>query len=211
MKKLFSLALLSLFALPAAAFADLKIGTVDMGRAFKEYNKTKDAEAKVRAAGDSAKKELDDRMDAYKKSLDELNTLTKQLDATALSAEAKAQKAKDRDDKIASIKGMEREITEFRQTRDKQLQEQMVRMREGIVKEISDIVMERVKTQNYDLVLDRSGVSLNSVPLVMYARDSYDFTTDIIATLNKPGRVTAEPKVEAPTAPARAAATPKRP
>ena len=52
MKKLLSLALLSAFALPAAALAQvsMKVGTVDMNRAFKEYNKTKDAEGKINDA-----------------------------------------------------------------------------------------------------------------------------------------------------------------
>ena len=48
---------------------------------------------------------------------------------------------------------MEREINEFRQTREQQLQQQAMRMREGIVKEITDIVMERVKTNGMDLGL----------------------------------------------------------
>jgi outer membrane protein len=123
--------------------------------------------------------------------LDEINTLNKQLDAPALSADAKTQKAKERDDKISNIKNMEREISEFRQTRERQLQEQAMRMREGIVKEITDIVMDKVKTNHMDLVLDRSGMSLNGVPVVMYAPDNVDFTGDIITVLNKPGRSTA--------------------
>ena len=49
MKKLTLIALAAALALPGAAFAQgtLKIGTVDMNRAFKEYNKTKDAEKKI--------------------------------------------------------------------------------------------------------------------------------------------------------------------
>src|SRR5439155_24319153 len=136
----------------------LKIGTVDMQRAFKEYTKTKDAETKINDAKNAAKKEYDDRAEAYKKALDEINNLNKQLDAAALSAEAKTQKAKERDDKIANIKNMEREINDFRQTRERQLQEQAMRMREGIVKEITDKEMEKVKANNMDLVFDKSGV-----------------------------------------------------
>ena len=164
MKKLILVALLSACALPAGAFAQgLKVGTIDMNRAFKEYSKTKDAETKINDAKNSAKKEYDDRADSYKKALDEINKLNQQLEAPALSADAKTQKAKERDEKIASIKNMEREINEFRQTREKQLQEQAVRMRDGIVKEISDVVMTKVKAANMDLVLDSSGVSLNGV------------------------------------------------
>src|SRR6476619_6962747 len=186
MKKLLMVALFSAFALPAGAFAQgMKIGTVDMNRAFKEYNKTKDAETKINDAKNAAKKEYDDRADSYKKALEEINKLNQQLEAPALSAEAKTQKAKDRDEKIASIKNMEREINDFRQTREKQLQEQAVRMRDGIVKEISDVVMTKVKASNRDLVFDTSGVSLNGVPAVMYAKPEMDFTTEIVTQLNK--------------------------
>ena len=200
MKKLILVALLSACALPAGAFAQgLKVGTIDMNRAFKEYNKTKDAESKINDAKNSAKKEYDDRADAYKKALDEINKLNQQLEAPALSADAKTQKAKDRDEKIASIKNMEREINEFRQTREKQLQEQAVRMRDGIVKEITDVVMAKVRADGMDLVFDKSGVSLNGVPTVMYAKDSYDFTTDVVTQLNK-GAAAAKPSAS-PAAP----------
>jgi outer membrane protein len=196
MKKLTLVALFVAFALPAAAFAQgLKIGTIDMNRAFKEYYKTKDAEGKINDAKNAAKKEYDDRADAYKKALDEINKLNQQLEAPALSADAKAQKSKERDEKITSIKNMEREINEFRQTREKQLQEQAVRMRDGIVKEITDVVMTRVKAEKLDLVFDKSGVSLNGVPTVMYANDSYDFTTDVITQLNK-GATSTPPKAK---------------
>ena len=196
MKKTLTIALGALLALPMATFAQgtLKVGTVDMNRAFKEYTKTKDAEAKINEAKNAAKKEYDDRADAYKKALDEINNLNKQLDSNALSADAKTAKAKERDDKIANIKNMEREINEFRQTRERQLQEQALRMREGIVKEITEVVMDKVKTQNLDLVFDRSGMSLNGVPLLMFSRDNVDFTSDVVAVLNKPGRATSTEK-----------------
>ena len=201
MKKLFFLAIALGLALPAAAFAQgVKIGTVDMNRAFKEYTKTKDAEAKINDAKNQAKKEYDERAEAYKKSLDEINNLNKQLDSPALSADKKTSTAKERDDKIANIKNMEREINEFRQTRERQLQEQALRMREGIVKEISDVVMEKVKANQMDFVFDKSGMSLNGVPLLMYAKENVDFTNDVVAVLNKPGRVSAPLPAASPAA-----------
>src|SRR5438132_12977819 len=208
MKKPLSLALVLAVALPLCAFAQgaLKIGTIDMNRAFKEYGKTKEAEKKINDARDSAKKEFDDRADQYKKALEEVNNLNKQLDAPALSADAKTQKAKERDDKINNIKNMEREINEFRQTRERQLQEQALRMREGIVKEITDVVMDKVKTNSLDMVFDKSGMSLNGVPLLMYSRDNVDFTNDVVAVLNKPGRAT-----ETSASPAKPPSTPAKP
>jgi outer membrane protein len=195
-------------AVPIAAFAQgtMKIGTVDMQRAFKEYNKTKEAEVKINDAKNSAKKEYDDRAEAYKKALDEINNLNKQLESPALSADKKTQTAKERDDKIANIKNMEREISDFRQTRERQLQEQLMRVREGIVKEITDVVMEKVKANNLDLVFDKSGMSINGVPVLLYSHDNIDFTNDIITVLNKPGRAASSSAKANPSAsPARAA------
>jgi outer membrane protein len=207
MKKLLSVALLASLALPAAAFAQggLKFGTIDMNRTFKEYTKTKEAEKKVTEARDAAKKELDDRAESYKKALDEVNKLNQQLEAPALSADAKTQKAKERDEKITNLKNMQREINEFQQTRDRQLQEQMLRMREGIVQEITDVVMERVKANGLDLVFDKSGPSMNGVPVVMYSRENVEFTNDIIAILNKPGRTSSASPAASPAASAAAA------
>jgi outer membrane protein len=208
MKKSLSTILALTLAFPIAAFAQgtLKIGTVDMQRAFKEYNKTKEAEVKINDAKTAAKKEYDDRAESYKKALDEINNLNKQLESPALSADKKTQTAKERDDKIANIKNMEREINDFRQTRERQLQEQLMRVREGIVKEITDVVMEKVKNGNMDLVLDKSGMSINGVPFLLYSHENVDFTNDIIAVLNKPGRAASSTAKANPSAtPARAA------
>ncbi|HEV3099146.1 MAG TPA: OmpH family outer membrane protein [Candidatus Udaeobacter sp.] len=206
MKKSLSTILALALAFPIAALAQgtLKIGTVDMQRAFKEYNKTKEAEVKINDAKNAAKKEYDDRAESYKRALDEINNLNKQLESPALSADKKTQTAKERDDKIANIKNMEREISDFRQTRERQLQEQLMRVREGIVKEITDVVMEKVKASNMDLVLDKSGMSINGVPFLLFSHDNIDFTNDIIAVLNKPGRAASS------TAKATSSATPAR-
>jgi outer membrane protein len=208
MKKSLSTILALALAFPIAALAQgtMKIGTVDMQRAFKEYNKTKEAEVKINDAKNAAKKEYDDRAESYKKALDEINNLNKQLESPALSADKKTQTAKERDDKIANIKNMEREISDFRQTRERQLQEQLMRVREGIVKEITDVVMEKVKASNMDLVFDKSGMSINGVPFLLYSHDNIDFTNDIITVLNKPGRAASSTaKANSSPTPARAA------
>src|SRR5437867_6250399 len=159
MKPFLSIAVALALVLPLTTQAQgpLKIGTIDMQRAFKEYNKTKEAEVKINEAKNAAKKEYDDRAEAYKKALDEINNLNKQLESAALSADKKTGMAKERDEKIANIKSMEREISDFRQTLERQLQEQLMRMREGIVKEITDVAMEKVRTKSLDFVLNKSG------------------------------------------------------
>ena len=169
----------------STSHAQVKIGTVDMNKIFSAYYKTKDAEARINEDRNSAKQELDERMDTYKKNLDEINKLNDSINKPALSKETVDSMTKERDDKIQETKNLEREITEFRETREKQLQEQAVRMRNGIVDEITKLVLDKVKTENYDLVMDRSGLSLNGVPILIFAKEGLDFSDDIIVELNK--------------------------
>lgn len=187
MKKFTLPALLAaaLFTSALSAQAQSKIGTVDMNKIFSSYYKTKDAESRINEARAAAKKELDDRMDTYKKNVDAINKLNEDLNKPELSKERKDASSKQRDDMITETKNLEREIGEFRTTREKQLQEQAVRMRNGIVDEITKLVQDEVKSNNYDLVLDKSGSSLNGVPIVLFAKDSDDFSDRIITALNK--------------------------
>jgi Skp family chaperone for outer membrane proteins len=161
-----------------------KIALIDMQRAFKNYNKTKEAEVKINDAKNAAKKEYDNRAEAYKKALDEINNLNSQLNGYGLSAEERTQKAKERDSKVANLKKMEQENKSFRQTTERQLQEQLMRMREGIVKEITDVMMNAAKTNNIDVVLDISGMSTKGVPIIIYRHGIPDFTDEVVATLN---------------------------
>lgn len=197
---LVSLALL--FSGLSASAQGIRIGTVDMNRIFSSYYKTKDAESRINEARAAAKKELDDRMETYKKNLDGINKLNEEINKPELSKDSKDEKSKTRDEKIAETKNLEREIGEFRTTREKQLQEQAVRMRNGIVDEITKLVQERVKSDQFDIVFDRSGSSLNGVPILVYAKDSLDFSEDIISSLNKNKPAGGAAPTAAPAAPA---------
>ena len=181
--------------------AQTKIGTVDMERVLKEYSKTKEAEAKLNEAKNAAKKEYDERAEAYKKALEEINKLNAQLDSPVLTSDAKASRTKERDERIANIKTMEREISEFRQTREQQLQQQMLRMRENLLKEITDVVMEHVKSRNLDLVFDKSGASLNRFSPILFSPEAMDFTAEVVAELHKRTRPTAALPPEKPGKP----------
>jgi outer membrane protein len=183
----------------------VKVGSVDMKKVFEQYYKTKDAEQRINEARNAAKKELEERMESYQKGVGEVKKLNEEIESPALSREAKETKSKTRDEKVGELKNMEREIQEFRTTREKQLQEQSGRMRQGIVDDITKIVNEKVKADNYDLVFDKSGMSLNGVPVVMWAKEAYDITDTVVSGLNKN-----KGKEEAAPAPAPAAATPAK-
>ena len=196
------------FAGASAAHAQLKVGVVDMNKIFSGYYKTKDAETRINDAREVAKKELDERMESHKQLLDEINNLNKSVDNGALSPGAKAEANKKRDDKIAQVRSLENEINEFKTTRERQLQEQAVRMRNTIVEEIMTVINGKVKGESYDLIFDKSGQSLGGVPVVVHSRDNMDFSEDVITALNKSRPAT--PTAAATGATPAPAAPPKR-
>lgn len=195
-------------ATASAQSVTIRIGTVDMKKVFDNYYKTKDAESKINEARNNAKKELEERMDQAKRVLEEVKKLDEDIAKPELSKEAKDQKGKMRGEKAGELQTMDREIREFQSSREKQLQEQSVRMRGGIVEEINKVVDAKVKAEGYDIVFDRSGPSLNGVPVLLYAKESYDFTNDVVTALNKNrGKEEAAPAPAAVAAPKAAPVT----
>jgi len=187
MRKLIVSSIIATAALCVAssAHAQLKVGIVDMTNVFSSYYKTKDAEAKINAQRADAKKDLDTRLEVLKKSMEEINKLNQDIEKQELSKEGKEKAGKQRDEKIAEARNLDREITEYRQTKEKGLQEQYLRMRKDLVDDIMVTVNDKVKTAGYDLVLDKSGLSLAQIPTVLFSRSDMDFSNDIITALNK--------------------------
>jgi len=162
-----------------------KLGTVDMNSVFTAYYKTKDAEAKINDARTAAKKDLDDRLDTLKKAMDEINKMNQDIEKPELSKDGKDKMSKSRDEKVQEARALDKDIAEFRQTKERQLQDQFLRMRKDIIDDIMKVVNDKVKAGAYDIVFDKSGASMGQIPIVLYSRGDLDFSNDIISALNK--------------------------
>jgi Skp family chaperone for outer membrane proteins len=174
--------------------ADLKVGTLDMKAIFDGYTKTKDAEAKINEARTQAKKELDERLDVFNKAQEEARKLNDEASKPELSEKAKAEKAKALNEKLQALGTLQREVQEFQQTRERQLSEQSVRSRNALLEDINKVISDKVKSGGYDLVIDKSGQSLNAVGVLVYAKDSFDFTAEVITEINKSAKSTPSKK-----------------
>jgi Skp family chaperone for outer membrane proteins len=165
--------------------ADLKVGTIDMKAVFDGYYKTKEAEVKINEARTQAKKELDERLDVFNKAQEEARKLNDEANKPELSEKAKSEKSKALNEKLQALGTLQREVQEFQQTRERQLSEQSVRSRNALLEDLNKVIADKVKAGAYDLVLDKSGQSLNAVGILVYSKDSFDFTNDVIVEVNK--------------------------
>lgn len=203
MKKALSLLMLlslTLCALPSRA-ADIKIAVVDMQQVFKEYYKTKEADTRLKEVLASYQKEYQDMMADYQKSVDEAQKLRNDAQNNTLDQKVRDEKTKALQAKVQDLQNTERKIREFDQTRRKQLDDQSTRMRKNIVEEITKVINSIGARDKYNIILDKSGMSLNGTPSALYVDGVSDVSDEIIKTMNA-----SAPKGTAPAAPAAPAA-----
>ena len=174
-----------------------RIVTIDLNKVFNDYYKTPIASAKLKETADSFNKEHDDMMASYKKEIDDLNKLRDDQDKPEYTAEVREQKRKAVQDKLTETQKMQRDIDDYRTSHRKILEEQTQRMRQTILKEIQDVVDKEARDAGYQLVLDKSGNTLNGVPVLVFSQDQLEITEDIVKILNKN-----QPKGAAAPAPA---------
>ena len=156
-----------------------------MNRVFSEYYKTKDAQTKYSDAEKAANDDLNGRVETLKKNMQEINTLSAAAQKEGLTKEEVDAKKKELEPKVADARALDREIADYRTSKQKSLQDQFLRMRKDIVDDIMKTVNELVKAKAYDIVFDKSGLSAGAVPVVLYSRDDLDFSSAVISALNK--------------------------
>ena len=169
----------------SSALAQMKVGIVDMNKVFTSYYKTKDAEARLNDARAQAKTDLDGRLETLKANMEAINKLEADAKKPELTPDKQQAAIRTRDEKINEVRNLDREIGEFRQTRERQLQEQFMRMRGDIVQDIMKIVDAKVKAEGFELVFDKSGQGISQVPVVLFSAPSMDFSDSLITELNK--------------------------
>src|SRR5436309_14916064 len=151
------LVLAGLLAGAVASQAQVQSGrtvTVDLNKVFNEYYKTPIASQKLKDTAEQYNKERDEMVAQYRKQVDELNKLREEQDKTEFTAEVREQKKKAFQEKLAETQKTQREIDEFRTSHRQILDQQQQRMRQGIVKEITDVINKEARDAGYAFVFD---------------------------------------------------------
>jgi outer membrane protein len=193
--------------------ADLKIGVIDMSKVFQEFHKTKSAAEKYKGNYEKAAQEVQERQTAYKNMAADFQKLQKLTQDPIITPEQRNKYAAEMNEKMKEIRSMEMEMQEFAERRQQQLKQEDMQIRKGLYEEILVVVRERCMKDGLDIVFDKTGVSLSTVPIILHVREgaAADLTDQLIVELNKdaplPG---AEPKKEDAAAPAAKGAESKK-
>lgn len=164
--------------------AQSKVATIDLQKVIQAFYKTKDADAKLAEAQKSYQDELNARMESYRKAVDAVNQANQDLN-NANHPNERTRLTQSRDAQLNSARTLEREITDFRGAREKELQNERTIMRSNLVDEIRAIVNDQIRSEGYQLVLDSSGQGGNTgSPVVFFAQGGMDISDLVIEKLN---------------------------
>ncbi|NNC90791.1 MAG: OmpH family outer membrane protein [Akkermansiaceae bacterium] len=177
---------LLLAVVPATAQTDrLKIATVDMQQLFKEYHRTSEAQKQINVERAKIQQENNERLARIRELEGELQTMRKKLEDPSINDKTKQDLFKEFQGKTQEGVALDRERREYLQRRNAALNEKMVQRMRGILEEIRQLVEERAKSDDYDYVFDKSGLSTSQVPFLLYTKDATDVTPGLLTELNK--------------------------
>jgi outer membrane protein len=179
----FSAALLMTFW-SSPALAQQKIATVDMGKLFDGFWKTKQAEAALNDRKAELDKEDRGFLDNLQNDRDEYKKLLDAANDQAISADERARRKQAAADKYTEIQNSQTTIVQFERQAQATLADQTRRMRGDILREITAAVNTKAKAAGYTLVLDTAGQSINQTPIILYTDGQNDLTAAVLAQLN---------------------------
>ena len=202
MKKFFAILLTGCLLAGFAPAAPLKIGIVDMGRIYMEYQKTKDNEAELEKDKAEAKGEVEKRLKKFESLRKEFDALQKSVEGGNVSATARQKAEKEAQQKTMEMQSLRQDVEEFARRRQAQIADKLGRMRKDILADLHKFVAEKSKAEGYDLVFDKSGRSPTGVEFLLFSKDAIDFTDDLLKDINKGGAVKAPGEKAADAKPA---------
>ena len=197
LRKFLALATVAASVASAGAAAELKIATVDLDKVFTAHPKTQAAEAELKKSEEGVQEEMDQIVAEGRGLQEAVAKLREAAKNPLLTEEARLQKRDEAEEKLTELQEFELRARRTQETKLKQMRETVLKSRQAIVDELMAAVNHFAEAGGYDLVLDKSGMTMNAVPMVAYSNPALDVTDKLIeylkatATASAPAPATA--------------------
>ncbi len=166
----------------AASAAELKIGVVDMAKVMDAYPETQRAEATLQTLRDDLEKERKDLLEKRQTLRTDYEAASKEAANRAWSDAERQRKEAVAEEKLELLRGHEQNIRETLELRQRQVSDQMMRMRQRILARLQERIGEYARANGFDLVLDGAEGGGATLPAVIYRADRFDITEAILKT-----------------------------
>ena len=175
MKKITTILALA-FAFNLAQAVEQVIATVDFKRIYGEYWRTDQADKKLKAKEDEAKKKIQKLLDDQEKLGKNIQNMRQALKDPKLAAVERNRRERQVADRIKEYQEMAGVIRDFQNSTMKSLEMEMRNDIDSIRAEIKVVVAAKAKKAGYTLVLDKN--------TVVFTDGSADLTKGVLEQLN---------------------------
>jgi len=179
---IFSLFLATLLGSPA--FAQGRIGTINLRKTFDNYWKRKDAEAALKDRETEVAKELQARFKEFDAGKEEYQKLLTGAYDQSLSTEERDKRKKSAEDKLKQLKDMEDELKKLDRSATQDRDERRKRVRDNLLADINNIVQGKAKAAGYSMVIDTEAETPNGTKVILYSTMENDITDEVLKQLN---------------------------
>jgi outer membrane protein len=168
-----------------SAFAEYRIATVDLGRVFTNYWKTKQAQIAIDEHRQDIEKTGKDMLTTFNKSKEDYQKMVDSMNDPAVSTAERDKRKKAADDKLKDLKDQDDALAQFDRASRASLEEQLKRTRDNIVADIRVTITAKAKSDGYTLVIDTASQSANGTPVILYSvPGDNDITEAVIKQIN---------------------------
>ena len=191
LRKLLAWATVAASVASAGAAAELKIATVDLDKVFTAHPTTQAAEAELQKSEEGVQEEMDQIVAEGRGLQEAVAKLREAAKNPLLTEEARLQKRDEAEEKLTELQEFELRARRTQETKLKQMREKVLKSRQAIVDELMAAVNHFAEAGGYDLVLDKSGMTMNAVPMVAFSNPALDVTDKLIEYLKATATATA--------------------
>jgi outer membrane protein len=167
-----------------AAFAEGKIATIDLNKAFSNYWKKKEAEANLKDLQADMEKDFKIMLDDLKKAQEAYQKLRNDASDQAVSVDEREKRKKLAEDKLKQAKELDDAAAQYNRQATTRLDEQSKRVRDSILSEIKTVVNAKAKAAGYSLVIDVAAETRNFTPVILFNNNEFDITDAVLDQLN---------------------------
>jgi len=172
-----SISLVSCDKKEAPGVKEFKTAYVDTQELMKEYNETKDLEAKYKGQAAEKGRQLEAEINRFKQ------------EAASFQSNAQANGQEWAQKKGAELQRREQQLAQAQQGLQMQLQQESGKEMDSLVKGVKKFIKDYGKQKGYDYIYGTGDAAS-----VLYAKDSYDITKEMIKLLNE--KYKSAPKAE---------------
>ena len=169
----------------AAETAKLKIAVVDMDKLFQQYYKTKQTDAVLQQKQGIfqawAKKLGESRLKLQK----EFNILRDAAQNIAFSSTEREKKRLAAQKKYQEFKKKEAELEQYVQQKSREYKTLVSKMHKKLLEEIYTEIRRYAVLKGYNFIFDKSGKTLNTIPVIIYSSLQHDISAEILKKLNR--------------------------